>query len=129
MTFNVWHLNLLMKKKPHILVSNDDGIDATGLYTLVKALRKFAHVSVVAPSIQQSAVGHAITVRTPLRAHEFRRDGKLFGYAVDGTPADSVKLAIRTLLKSKPVFVISGINNGAQHCCECHLLRNSQRRD
>ncbi|MGO9480597.1 MAG: 5'/3'-nucleotidase SurE [Candidatus Kryptoniota bacterium] len=101
-----------MKRKPLILVSNDDGIDAPGLYILVKALRKFARVSVVAPSIQQSAVGHAITVRTPLRAHEFRRDGKLFGYAVDGTPADSVKLAIRTLLKSQPDLVISGINDG-----------------
>jgi 5'-nucleotidase len=101
-----------MKKKPLILVSNDDGIDAPGLYTLVKALRKFAHVSVVAPSIQQSAIGHAITVRTPLRAHEFRRNGKLFGYAVDGTPADSVKLAIQSLLKSKPDLVISGINDG-----------------
>lgn len=101
-----------MKKKPHILISNDDGIDATGLYVLYKSLKRFAEVSVVAPSIQQSAVGHAITVRTPLRAHEFRRDGKLFGYAVDGTPADSVKLAIRRLLKSRPDLVISGINDG-----------------
>ena len=101
-----------MKKKPHILISNDDGIDATGLYILYKSLKRFAEVSVVAPSIQQSAVGHAITVRTPLRAHEFRRDGKLFGYAVDGTPADSVKLAIRRLLKSRPDLVISGINDG-----------------
>ncbi len=101
-----------MKKKPHILISNDDGIDAPGLYMLSKWLKRFAEVSIVAPSIQQSAVGHAITVRTPLRAHEFRRDGKLFGYAVDGTPADSVKLAIRTLLKSKPDLVVSGINDG-----------------
>jgi len=101
-----------MKNKPHILISNDDGIDSPGLYTLSKYLRRFAQVSIVAPSIQQSAVGHAITVRTPLRAHEFRRDGKLFGYAVDGTPADSVKLAIRSLLKSKPDLVVSGINDG-----------------
>jgi len=101
-----------MKTKPHILISNDDGIDAPGLYILSKRLKKFAQVSIVAPSIQQSAVGHAITVRTPLRAHEFRRDGKLFGYAVDGTPADSVKLAIRSLLKSKPDLVVSGINDG-----------------
>jgi 5'-nucleotidase len=101
-----------MKTKPHILISNDDGIDAPGLYILSKRLKKFAQVSIVAPSIQQSAVGHAITVRTPLRAHEFRRDGKVFGYAVDGTPADSVKLAIRSLLKSKPDLVISGINDG-----------------
>lgn len=101
-----------MKKRPHILISNDDGIDASGLYVLAKSLKRFADVSIVAPSIQQSAVGHAITVRTPLRAHEFRHDGKLFGYAVDGTPADSVKLAIRSLIKSKPDLVVSGINDG-----------------
>jgi len=101
-----------MKTKPHILISNDDGIDAPGLFILYKWLKRFAQVSIVAPSIQQSAVGHAITVRTPLRAHEFRRDGKLFGYAVDGTPADSVKLAIRSILKTKPDLVVSGINDG-----------------
>ncbi len=101
-----------MKPKPHILISNDDGIDAPGLYILSKWLKRFARVSIVAPSIQQSAVGHAITVRTPLRVHEFKRDGKLFGYGVDGTPADSVKLAIRSLLKTKPDLVVSGINDG-----------------
>ncbi len=101
-----------MKKKPLILVSNDDGIDASGLHTLVKSLKRIARVAVVAPSIQQSAVGHAITVRTPLRAYKFHRNGTLFGYAVDGTPADCVKLGIRTLLKEKPDLVISGINDG-----------------
>ena len=108
----IFPLNSTMDKKIHILVSNDDGIDAQGLYTLARALKRFSRVSVVAPSIQQSAVGHAITVRTPLRAHEFRRDGEVFGYAVDGTPADCVKLAIRSLLKEKPDLVISGINDG-----------------
>lgn len=101
-----------MKKKPLILVSNDDGIDAPGLHTLVKHLKRIARVAVVAPSIQQSAVGHAITVRTPLRAYQFHRNGTLFGYAVDGTPADCVKLGIRTLLKEKPALIISGINDG-----------------
>ncbi len=101
-----------MKKKPLILVSNDDGIDAPGLNTLVKSLKRIARVAVVAPSIQQSAVGHAITVRTPLRAYRFHRNGSLFGYAVDGTPADCVKLGINTLLKEKPALVISGINDG-----------------
>lgn len=101
-----------MKKKPLILVSNDDGIDAPGLHTLVKFLKRIARVEVVAPSIQQSAVGHAITVRTPLRAYKFHRNGSLFGYAVDGTPADCVKLGIRTLLGEKPALVISGINDG-----------------
>ncbi len=101
-----------MKKRPLILVSNDDGIDAPGLHALVRALKHIARVAVVAPSIQQSAVGHAITVRTPLRAYKFHRNGTLFGHAVDGTPADCVKLAIRSLLKEKPDLVVSGINDG-----------------
>jgi 5'/3'-nucleotidase len=101
-----------MKKKPLILVSNDDGIDAQGLFILVKSLKRIARVVVVAPSIQQSAVGHAITVRTPLRAYRFHRNGTLFGYAVDGTPADCVKLGIRALLKERPDLVVSGINDG-----------------
>jgi 5'-nucleotidase len=97
----------------HILVSNDDGIDAPGLYALVLELRNFADVSVVAPDRQQSAVGHAITMNTPLRAVPFFRDGELLGTAVDGTPADAVKLAVKVLLKSRPDLVISGINHGS----------------
>jgi len=100
-------------KKLKILVSNDDGIDAPGLYTLVQELKKIGTVTVVAPDKQQSAVGHAITMSYPLRMEEFRKDGKLFGYAVQGTPADCVKLAVRAILKQKPDLVVSGINHGS----------------
>ncbi|MFH0990394.1 MAG: 5'/3'-nucleotidase SurE [bacterium] len=107
----------MKKKQTHrrlnILVSNDDGIDAPGIYALVKELRRIGTVSVVAPERQQSAVGHAITMNVPLRAREFYKNGKFFGHAVDGTPADCVKLAVKALLKQKPDIVVSGINHGA----------------
>jgi 5'-nucleotidase len=102
-----------LKKKLNILVSNDDGIDAPGIFALVQELKKIGDVIVVAPDKQQSAVGHAITMNFPLLAKEVRKNGVFFGYAVEGTPADCVKLAVRALLKKKPDLVISGVNHGA----------------
>lgn len=102
-----------MSSQPHILVSNDDGIDAPGIYSLVQELRKVATVTVVAPDKQQSAVGHAITMNYPLRAVPFRKNDEFFGYAVEGTPADAVKLGVKFLLKERPDLVISGINHGS----------------
>jgi 5'-nucleotidase len=101
------------KRKYEILVCNDDGIDAPGIYVLVQELKKIGRITVVAPDEQQSAVGHAITMNYPLRVGEFRKNGKFFGYAVQGTPADCVKLAVRALLKRQPDLLISGINHGA----------------
>ncbi len=97
----------------HILISNDDGINAPGIFALAQELRGLGRVTVVAPDKQQSAVGHAITMNYPLRAVPYHRDGELFGYAVEGTPADAVKLAVRVLLKEKPDLVVSGINHGS----------------
>lgn len=104
-----------MSKKPLILVSNDDGIESPGIYALAKELRRFADVVVAAPHTQQSAVGHSITVSDPIRAVEIFKDKKFFGFAVQGTPADSVKLALSTLLgkKRKPDLCVSGINQGS----------------
>ena len=101
------------RKRPNILVSNDDGIDAPGIYALVLELKKIGNVSVVAPDKQQSAVGHAITMNYPLRVTKFTKNRKFFGYAIEGTPADSVKLAVRTLLDEKPDLLVSGINHGS----------------
>jgi 5'-nucleotidase len=98
---------------PHVLISNDDGIAAPGINALVNEIRKIARVTVVAPDKQQSAVGHAITMNYPLRAVPYQKNGEFFGYAVDGTPADAVKLGVRFLLKEKPDLVISGINQGS----------------
>lgn len=96
-----------------ILVTNDDGIDSPGIQALVGAMRTIGDVVVVAPDRQQSAVGHALTVASPLRATPFHRDGTLFGYAINGTPADCVKLGISTLLDVPPDLVVSGINHGS----------------
>lgn len=97
----------------NILICNDDGIDAPGIHALAEELKKIARVTVVAPDRQQSAVGHAITMNYPLRAVPFHKNGEFFGYAVDGTPADCVKLAVKFLLKEKPDLVVSGINHGS----------------
>ena len=96
-----------------ILVTNDDGIDAPGIAALVGAMRELGDVVVVAPDRQQSAVGHALTVSSPLRATEFHRDGEVFGWAINGTPADCVKLAVSALLDYRPDMVVSGINHGS----------------
>lgn len=96
-----------------ILVSNDDGIDAEGIGCLAKKLEEIGDVIVVAPRTEQSAVGHKITMKNPLRVTEYKKDGKFFGYAVDGTPADCVKMGIRNILHEKPDIVISGINHGS----------------
>ena len=100
----------------NILVTNDDGIHARGIETLVAALKEVATVIVMAPLSEQSAVGHAVTMTLPLRVTEVEKDGEFFGYAVDGTPADCVKLALCTFLRERglpyPDLVVSGINHG-----------------
>lgn len=103
-----------MHKPLHILVSNDDGIDAPGIFALVNEIKTIAEVTVVAPDKQQSAVGHAITMNYPLRVLPFSKNGEFFGYAVEGTPADAVKLGVRFLVRDrKPDLLISGINHGS----------------
>lgn len=100
--------------KPNILISNDDGIDAPGLQLLAKKLSEFASVYVAAPHRQQSAVGHSITIFYPLRASEHYVNGKFFGWAVEGTPADAVKAGVLFFFKDvKFDLVVSGINHGA----------------
>jgi 5'-nucleotidase len=104
---------MAVRKRLHVLISNDDGIDSPGIHALVQEVKKIARVTVVAPDKQQSAVGHAITVGYPLRWSRFYENGKFFGYAVEGTPADAVKLAVRSILDEKPDMLISGINHGS----------------
>jgi len=95
-----------------ILVTNDDGIHAEGIYKLKLALDKIGDVFIVAPDTERSAVGHAITMTDPLRVIEVKKDDKFFGYAVNGTPADCVKIGISCLMEEKPDIVVSGINQG-----------------
>jgi 5'-nucleotidase len=96
-----------------ILVSNDDGIQARGLRVLVNSLNKVGEVIVVAPDRECSAIGHSITVHRPLRVKKTRLPGfDVQSWAVDGTPADCVKLAIEDLLTGAPDLVVAGINQG-----------------
>ncbi len=93
----------------HIMVTNDDGIHAPGIRALASALRVLGDVIVVAPDRERSAVGHALTLNSPLRVFELH-DGF---YAVDGTPTDCVNMGIHSLLPFHPDLVVSGINHGA----------------
>jgi 5'-nucleotidase len=96
-----------------ILISNDDGIDSPGIFALAEELKKIGQVTVIAPRTEQSAVGHSITMKMPLRITEYYRNGDFFGYAIDGTPADCIKIGIRNIMKEQPDIVISGINLGS----------------
>lgn len=95
-----------------ILITNDDGILAPGLAALYHAMAGLGEVEVVAPETAQSAMGHAISVLTPLAVRRVHVGQAFHGYSVDGRPADCVKLALLELLKARPDFVLSGINAG-----------------
>ena len=97
-----------------ILLTNDDGIYAPGLQALRRELLRLGDVTVVAPAGEQSAVGHSITLLTPLIVQEVLDDaGKPMGWAVEGRPADCVKLALLELLPEPPDLVVSGLNAGS----------------
>jgi 5'-nucleotidase len=97
-----------------ILLTNDDGVYAPGLKALRKELKKLGEVQVVAPATEQSAVGHSITLLTPLLVQEVLDDeDQPMGWAVEGRPADCVKLALLELLPWSPDLVVSGLNAGS----------------
>ena len=97
----------------NILLTNDDGIHAPGLWAIYNRLTASHHVEVVAPDRERSAIGHAITLHQPLRANRISLNGGHAGYAVSGTPADCVKLGLTEILAKKPDVVIAGPNPGA----------------
>jgi len=103
----------MTEPRPLILLTNDDGIHAEGLRHLKMAAEAVGDVWIVAPEAEQSAVGHSITLYYPIRAHEITKNGAFYGYGIGGTPADSVKLALYSILPRRPDLVMSGINNGA----------------
>ena len=102
-----------MEIKPYILITNDDGIAAPGIHALVMAMKEIGDVVVVAPDSERSAVGHAITLSDPIRVVDFNKNGLWSGFAVSGTPADCVKIAVGALLERRPSLVVSGINLGS----------------
>jgi len=93
---------------PKILVTNDDGVRSEGLHVLAAALRDIGDVTVVAPHVEASAIGHALTLRRPLRMEQVDEGV----YEVDGTPSDCVNIAVTKLFTGLPDLVVSGINKG-----------------
>ena len=101
-------------EKPLILVTNDDGITAPGLRTLIHIMNEIGEVVVVAPDSPQSGMGHAITISDTLYCKKEKiDDGPQQEYSISGTPADCVKFAVREILNKKPDLCVSGINHGA----------------
>src|SRR5262245_46394668 len=98
----------LMIPMPHFLVTNDDGYRSDGVLALAEALMPLGEVTLVAPMDEASAIGHALTLKRPLRLEHIRDNV----YAVDGTPTDCVNLAVTHVLKRLPDMVVSGINKG-----------------
>ncbi len=95
-----------------ILLTNDDGIHAEGIFVLFQQIRSLGEIVVVAPALEQSAAAHAITLYQPLRVKKVMREKGFCGYAVNGTPADCVKFALKVLMPKPPDIVVSGINMG-----------------
>ena len=100
-------------KKPRILITNDDGIDAPGIKHLWKALGNFAELFIVAPATQQSGKGLGLTLHEPLLIDEVPWKNGTKAWKVNGTPADCVRLALSVLLDKPPTLIVSGINRGS----------------
>ena len=99
--------------KPLILVTNDDGIFAAGIRNLIEFVKPLGDLLIVAPDKPQSAMGHAVTIQTPLRLYSIKAEEGYTEYSCNGTPADCVKLAQKVILKRKPDLIVSGINHGS----------------
>jgi 5'-nucleotidase len=103
-----------MQKRPLILVTNDDGIMAPGIRTLISVMNEIGDVVVIAPDSPQSGMGHAITLDSTIYCDAVTNDeGVQLEYRCSGTPADCVKMAISEILNKKPDLCVSGINHGS----------------
>ena len=103
-----------MDKRPLILVTNDDGITAPGIRTLIEVMNKIGDVVVVAPDSPQSGMGHAVTINDIIYCDKIKIDnGSQVEYQTSGTPADCIKMAVSEILKRKPDLCVSGINHGS----------------
>lgn len=109
------NLRTMEKPQPIILVTNDDGIYARGILSLIEVMKNFGKVVVVAPDKPQSGMGHAITVGRILRLQKMDSLYGVEAYACTGTPVDCVKIAIYHIMKQRPDLIVSGINHGANN--------------
>ena len=99
--------------KPKILITNDDGILSKGIYALWEAMNDIGETFIAAPSSEQSASSHSLTLSSPLRVEILERKNGFKGWSINGTPVDCVKIAIRSLMKKSPDILVSGVNHGA----------------
>jgi 5'-nucleotidase len=103
----------LETKRPLILVTNDDGIEAKGIRSLIEMVKPFGDVITVAPFHVHSGKSHAITVEIPIRYRLLQEYENVKVYGCTGTPVDSVKLAFSAILPRRPDLIVSGINHGS----------------
>lgn len=104
-----------MEKKPLFFITNDDGINAKGINSLIEVIKPIARIIVVAPEESQSGMSHAITMTNPLYLRKVKDDKDVTIYACNGTPVDCVKIAFDSIMANKemPAMIISGINHGS----------------
>lgn len=102
-----------MNQTPLILVTNDDGIHAKGLKTLMAVAREFGEVVAISSEEPMSGMSHAITIKVPLRVKLVAREPGLRSYLTNGTPVDGVKLVFNSLTDRRPDLLVSGINHGS----------------
>jgi 5'-nucleotidase len=96
-----------------LLITNDDGVNAMGIFALARELEKYHDIIIAAPDDQRSASSHSITLTRPLKVREVKLEGlKCKAYSIDGTPADCVRIGIDKLIEDKVDMVVSGINRG-----------------
>jgi len=103
----------MTKKRPLILITNDDGISAPGIQALVEVMRDLGDIAVIAPDKPQSGMGHAITINSTLRINKHKIYNVSEEYSCSGTPVDCIKIAVNRILKRKPDLIVSGINHGS----------------
>jgi 5'-nucleotidase len=101
------------KKELLILLTNDDGVEAKGLKSLINVVSRFGKIVVVSPLDSNSGMSHAITVKVPLRVKKVREERGITVYGCDGTPVDCVKIAFNLILDRKPDLLVAGINHGS----------------
>lgn len=103
----------MSKKKPKILITNDDGIHARGIWHLWHALSEMADLSLIAPATERSGVGSGITLHHPITIESVKWEKQTPAWKVTGTPADCVRMGMSVLLDEQPDMVVSGINHGS----------------
>jgi len=104
---------MIKENKPLILLTNDDGVQASGLINLIDAIRPLGEIVVVAPNVPRSGMSSAITAFNPIRATLLKEEEGLTVYSCTGTPVDCVKLGLNKILDRKPDLLLSGINHGS----------------